>query len=442
VPDPDAVQNAAASVSERMRADWNERAREDAHYYVAFGGRDQDEAEFLATAADVLRSIEAQLKRLPANANRRTWRALEIGCGPGRLIKPLSRHFGEIHGVDVSDEMIRLARERLADIPHAHFHATNGASLPQFADDSFEFIYSYAVFQHIPSRDVVLEYMREIRRVLKPGGIFHGQFNGLSHSADPNTWSGVVFSAADIRAFTRKNGLELLNLDGEHTQYMWTTWRRALTARPIIENLAENLTPAIRRITNAYTGEPLIPQRGRHAAVSLWIDHLPTHCDLNNLELLVDGESGVPIYVGPADSAGLQQVNAWLPDGIRTGIVPVELRVSGRPLCPPAIARIVPAGPLVPRIVSVTDGVNLVRQNATSTGLLKIQLEEVSSPDSVTATVDNQPVAQLDILRTDQRSPRHELNVELPKGLPPGPHTLQIRIGPRRLLPANIVVRS
>ena len=44
------------SVSERMRADWNERAREDAHYYVAFGGRDQDEAEFLATAADVLRS--------------------------------------------------------------------------------------------------------------------------------------------------------------------------------------------------------------------------------------------------------------------------------------------------------------------------------------------------------------------------------------------------
>ena len=40
-----------------MRADWNQRAREDAHYYVAFGGRDQDEAEFLATAADVLAVI-------------------------------------------------------------------------------------------------------------------------------------------------------------------------------------------------------------------------------------------------------------------------------------------------------------------------------------------------------------------------------------------------
>ncbi len=224
--------------SERMRADWNQRAREDAHYYVAFGGRDQDEAEFLATAADVLRSIEAQLKRLPAKANRRAWRALEIGCGPGRLMKPLSRHFGEIHGVDVSDEMIRLARERLADIPHAHFHATDGASLAQFADDSFEFVYSYAVFQHIPSRDVVLEYMREIRRVLKPGGIFHGQFNGLPHPGDTNTWSGVVFSAADIRAFTRDNGLQLLSLDGEHTQYMWTTWRAPASSSQHASNRA------------------------------------------------------------------------------------------------------------------------------------------------------------------------------------------------------------
>src|SRR5580700_758243 len=105
-----------SSITDRMRADWNQRARDDAHYFVAFGGLDQDEAEFLATAADVLRSIEGQLKRLPSSDDRRTWRALEIGCGPGRLIKPLSGHFGEIHGVDVSDEMIRLARERLSDI--------------------------------------------------------------------------------------------------------------------------------------------------------------------------------------------------------------------------------------------------------------------------------------------------------------------------------------
>src|SRR5579863_5289344 len=160
------MEDSENSVSERMRDDWNQRAREDAHFYVAFGRRFQNEEAFDATTADVLPSLETELKRFPKDANRRAWRALEIGCGPGRLIKPLSRHFGEIHGVDVSDEMIRLARERLAHIPHAHVHATNGASLAQFADESFQFVYSYAVFQHIPSRDVVLEYMREIRRVL------------------------------------------------------------------------------------------------------------------------------------------------------------------------------------------------------------------------------------------------------------------------------------
>src|ERR1700693_5514871 len=101
----------------RMRADWNQRAAEDANYYVAFGRRDQDEEEFFATASSVVRGLESDLKRL---AGRDC--ALEIGCGPGRLMRPLSRHFQEIHGVDVSDEMIRLATERLRHTPNAHPH--------------------------------------------------------------------------------------------------------------------------------------------------------------------------------------------------------------------------------------------------------------------------------------------------------------------------------
>jgi SAM-dependent methyltransferase len=425
------------SVSERMRADWNQRAREDAHYYVAFGGMGQDEEGFDATASDVLPCLEFELKRFPTNANRRAWRALEIGCGPGRLIKPLSQYFGEIHGVDVSDEMIRLARQRLADVPHAHVHATNGASLAQFADESFEFVYSYAVFQHIPSRDVVLEYMREIRRVLKPGGIFRGQFNGLPHSGDTNTWSGVVFSADDIRAFTQENGLQLLILDGLLTQYMWTTWRK-----PPVTQKTTGLPPAIQRITNACSWEPAIPNRGRYAAISVWVSNLPAGADLNTLDVLIDGSIGSPYFIGPASADGLQQLNVWLPDETRTGLLPVEVRWNGQRLGEPGIVRVIPGGPPVPRIVSITDGVNLVEKNRSTSGHLKVQLEEVIAPESVTATIDDQPVAHIGILRTDPRPPRHEVNLELPRGLSPGPHTLQIHIGSRRLLPANIVVGS
>ncbi|HUA22288.1 MAG TPA: methyltransferase domain-containing protein [Bryobacteraceae bacterium] len=429
----------AEDVSKQMREDWNRRAREDAHYYVAFGGRDQDEAEFDATAADVLKNLEAELKRLAANANRRAWRALEIGCGPGRLMKPLSRHFGEIHGVDVSDEMIALARERLRGIPHAHVHATSGASLAQFADESFDFVYTFAVFQHIPSREVVLEYMREIRRVLKPGGIFRGQFNGLEkRGSSPTTWSGVTFSADDIHGFTREKGFELLALDGVATQYMWTTWRKPGGSLPT----PQLRPPRIHRITHAYTREPAVPNRGRHTAIAVSLENLPAECDLNSLEVLVEGVAAAPCYIGPPGSDRLQQINAWLPKQIRTGLLPLELRYQGQPLGQPAILRVIPAGPMVPRIISITDGVNLVQHNLISTGHVKVQLEEVSEPESITAKVDGRPIPHVEVLCIDPRPPRYEVNLRLPWLLPAGQHVLQLQVGPRRLLPARIETRS
>jgi ubiquinone/menaquinone biosynthesis C-methylase UbiE len=418
------------SVSERMRSDWNQRAREDPHYYVAFGGRDQDEETFLATAADVLRLLEGELRRLPEGADRK---ALEIGCGPGRLLKPLSRHFSEIQGVDVSDEMIRLARERLSDIPHAHVHVTNGASLAQFDDRSFDFVYSYAVFQHIPSRAVVLEYMNEISRVLRPGGIFRGQFNGLPHSGAPDTWSGVTFSGDDIRAFTREKSLQLLALEDAQTQYMWTTWRR------LTHGTAQPATPLIKGITNAHSYEPVAPNRERHAAISIWMENLPDECDLNNLDVLVEGAPADPYYIGWPIAEGVRQVNAWLPEGMRTGLLPVELRLNRERICAPGTVRVIPAGPLVPRIISITDGFNLLEKSASSSGILKIQLEEVPSPDSLAITISDRPVDWLEIQCIDPRAPRHELNLRIPEGLRPGRHRLIIQTG-RWQIPADIEI--
>src|SRR3954453_4034284 len=120
------------NVTERMRRDWNDRAREDAHFYVAFGRRAQDPEEFFDTAKEVVQGLDWELRRLPPRSNRRSWRALEIGCGPGRLLRPMSRRFGEIHGIDVSDEMIGRAAANLRGIPHAHVHQTSGADLAPF----------------------------------------------------------------------------------------------------------------------------------------------------------------------------------------------------------------------------------------------------------------------------------------------------------------------
>src|SRR4051794_8036817 len=252
-------------VLDRMRSDWNERASEDAYYYVAFGRREQDDDEFFATASDLVKGLAADFKRLPARDA-----ALEIGCGPGRLLRPLSRYFTEIHGVDVSDEMIRLARERLRDTPNAHPHHGSGSDLRLFPDGKFDFVYSYAVFQHIPSRDVVFSYLREARRVLKTGGILRCQLNGLPPTAKQyDTWSGVRITPAEIIAFAPENNLQLLALEQISTQYMWITcrkrpdgWKPAPAPR----------TSAIRNISNALTGEAAAPASGPLAALSLWID--------------------------------------------------------------------------------------------------------------------------------------------------------------------------
>ncbi len=212
----------------RMRSDWNRRAREDANYYVAFGRREQDEAEFQATAGGVVRNLDRELRRLADRNHRAALRALEIGCGPGRLMLPMSRRFGEVHGVDVSEEMIRLARERLRGHSQRLPRVNSGADLARFADDSFDFVYSYAVFQHIPSREVVFSYLREARRVLRPGGLLRCQINGLAETAPLLTTpgSGVRISAGQISGFALAEDMQLLALEGVRTQYMWVTMRK------------------------------------------------------------------------------------------------------------------------------------------------------------------------------------------------------------------------
>src|SRR5215472_13525216 len=207
-----------AEVLERMRADWNERAKEDARYYVAFGRRGQQESEFYASAADVVRGLERELARLPRHLGAESRRALEVGCGPGRLMRSMSAHFGEIHGVDVSDEMIRLAEEKFHGAPGVCLHVTNGYDLAPLASDFFDFVYSYAVFQHIPSREVVLAYFAEIRRVLKNSGIARLQLNGLPPgSKAPDTWEGVRLSREEVEEFARAQDLQLLALEGAGT---------------------------------------------------------------------------------------------------------------------------------------------------------------------------------------------------------------------------------
>ena len=319
------------AVENRMRAEWNERAREDAHYYVAFGRRDQDDAEFFATAKDLIGELVGELTRLPANPAGKLRRALEIGCGPGRLLRPMSRHFGQIYGVDVSDAMVALAKEKLHDIPNAFPYAIGGSDLKLFPDQHFDFVYSYAVFQHIPNADVVFSYLRETVRVLRPGGVARLQLNGLPKSQDGyTTWEGVRINADEVHAFTHEHGVELLALTGVDSQYMWTTWRKPLSASVALQTgvraASARFECVLKRAGGAWPagGWRALPRPLRiYLRVAI--------CNL--LRVFVDDVEGRVCYVGPRERNGFSQINVFLPKGVRTGLLPLADRMAWQTAC-------------------------------------------------------------------------------------------------------------
>jgi ubiquinone/menaquinone biosynthesis C-methylase UbiE len=125
----------------------------------------------------------------------RTMKILEVGCGAGRVTKALASVFGEVHGMDISAEMIRLARQALRPCGNAIVYQNNGVDLSVVPTNQFDFAFSYLVFQHIPSRAIVHNYVREVHRLLRPGALFKFQVQGAKLRARlDDTWVGVAFS--------------------------------------------------------------------------------------------------------------------------------------------------------------------------------------------------------------------------------------------------------
>lgn len=210
-----------------MREDWELRARTNAPFYICTDSFATPET----FAAGGERDLEAKiLDGLPVS---REWRALEIGCGMGRLLRPLSERVASVVGVDLSETMIARAREYCAGRPNVELHRTDG-TLAFLPDESFDFVFSYIVFQHVPRKAYIQRYLRESARVLKPGGILRVQVDGRSRQffrrwiAD--SWSGVVFSARELARRLANEGFDVRALEGAGTQYLRATAARRAPA--------------------------------------------------------------------------------------------------------------------------------------------------------------------------------------------------------------------
>ena len=136
--------------------------------------------EFFRTGQEDVRCVLARVATwgLPQARGR----ALDFGCGVGRLTQAMADHFAVCDGVDIAPSMIRLAQKYNRHGPRCCYHVHARAGLGLFADHQFDFIYSVLVLQHMPP-ECGKAYIREFLRVLAPDGV--AVFQAPSHLTQP-----------------------------------------------------------------------------------------------------------------------------------------------------------------------------------------------------------------------------------------------------------------
>lgn len=146
---------------------------------------------------------------------------LEIGCGYGQWMIPLSPMVTTVWGIDIHETPIAVANQKFVEHKvenNCYASVSDGTSIP-FPDGSFTLVYSISVFQHLP-RVMVDNYIKQMKRVLQPGGRFLHMFRSsenLGHHPQPATdievnHTGdfsVGWSEAEILQLGEKHGLNV-----------------------------------------------------------------------------------------------------------------------------------------------------------------------------------------------------------------------------------------
>jgi len=124
--------------------------------------------EFLETGRSQITALIGYLDSRGLASRRR--RALDFGCGAGRLTHALADHFDQVIGLDIAPSMIDIARQLHAGVKNAEFRVNPSSRLESIESDSIDLVYTLLVLQHMPPR-YIREYLAEFVRVLRPGGV-------------------------------------------------------------------------------------------------------------------------------------------------------------------------------------------------------------------------------------------------------------------------------
>ena len=160
----------------QIHKNWTDLGAEDPLWAVltdpAKKGNRWDEDEFVETGREEIDLVLSKLKGMSISLP--FGRALDFGCGPGRLSQALGRHFNWVDGVDVSASMIEKANALNKMPEKVKYHLNLKEDLSAFSSENYDFIYSNISLHHIPAA-LQNSYISEFARVLKTGGFAYFQ---------------------------------------------------------------------------------------------------------------------------------------------------------------------------------------------------------------------------------------------------------------------------
>jgi SAM-dependent methyltransferase len=239
---------------EGMEAYWDLRAGEDPFFYVdtrqALGA--PDEEAFWRAGEEV---VDHLLESFGLSL-RPTEVVVEIGCGIGRLTRALAHRVGSVDALDVSQTMLDHARKHNPELGNVRWIHGDGSTLAPLTGASYDACVSFVVFQHLPTPELTYGYVREIGRVLRPGGWGVFQVSNDPRVHQPPTgwprlkqrllsltrrgprdqtnraWLGSAVQIDELHRAAQDGGLAIERIDGQGKQFCLVMVRRAGSAAP------------------------------------------------------------------------------------------------------------------------------------------------------------------------------------------------------------------
>ena len=152
-----------------LQISWERLAGKKAFSAVLYqGGRRWDDDDFFATGEEEIKIVMRDINSLHINLSYK--KALDFGCGVGRLTQALALFFDEVYGVDIASSMIDLANKYNRYPRKCQYYVNDKADLALFQDNAFDLIYTNITLQHM-STNYIKKYIEEFLRILSKQGL-------------------------------------------------------------------------------------------------------------------------------------------------------------------------------------------------------------------------------------------------------------------------------